>query len=304
MQETTIKQPWREHAPAAFAVFDRIEALAATTVEPALLVPVRAAVAAQLDNRAELDRVPTPGEGEAPPDPRAAVCVLFAEQFVVDVSWITDAQRAQLIETLGQQAYPFVQALYVVDVFQRARIALGRLYGATYGPGLPPDTGQLWEALEEFMRVVALASALDPLTTELVRLRGARAHQCRVCQSRLSVRALDAAGSSAPFDTLDDYEHSDLEERSKVALRLTDALLTQPSLIDDALVASVNQHFEPAAATEIILDVTRNGANKIAVALAADAAQVTDGIEFYDIDATGDVVADVDREVVRAATAR
>ena len=36
------------------------------------------------------------------------------------------------------------------------------------------------------------ATALDPVTTELVRLRGARAHQCRVCQSRLSLKAVDA----------------------------------------------------------------------------------------------------------------
>jgi len=38
------------------------------------------------------------------------------------------------------------------------------------------------------------------------------------------------------------------------------------------------------------------------VALGGDAAVVTDGVEFYDIDATGEVVADVDRELVRAAT--
>ena len=302
MQDTTTQQPWREHAPAAFAVFDRVEALAATAVDAALLGPVRAAVAAQLDNRGELAR--TPAAGNTAADPRSTVCVLFAEQFVVDVSGITDAQRGQLVETLGDEAYPFVQSLYVIDVFQRARIALSRLYGTEYGGGLPPDTGDLWAALEEFMRVVALASALDPLTTELVRLRGARVHQCRICQSRLSVRALDAAGDRTPFDALDDYEHSDLAERSKVALRLTDALITQPSLIDAALVASIKEHFEPAAATEIILDVTRNGANKIAVAFGGDEAQVADGIEFYDIDATGDVVADVDREVVRAATAR
>jgi hypothetical protein len=29
---------------------------------------------------------------------------------------------------------------------------------------------------------------------------------------------------------------------------------------------------------------------------------VTEGVEFYDVDARGDVFADVDRDVVRAAT--
>jgi hypothetical protein len=48
--------------------------------------------------------------------------------------------------------------------------------------------------------------------------------------------------------------------------------------------------------------VVRNAANKIAVALDGDAPVVSEGFEYYDVDATGDVVADVDREVVRAAT--
>ena len=51
-----------------------------------------------------------------------------------------------------------------------------------------------------------------------------------------------------------------------------------------------------------MLDVVRNAANKIAVALGGDAPEVTEGIQYYDLDARGDVVADVDREVVRAAT--
>ena len=51
-----------------------------------------------------------------------------------------------------------------------------------------------------------------------------------------------------------------------------------------------------------MLDVVRNAANKIAVALGADAPQVADGVEFFDVDANGEVVASVDAEVVRRAT--
>jgi hypothetical protein len=53
-----------------------------------------------------------------------------------------------------------------------------------------------------------------------------------------------------------------------------------------------------------VLDVARNAANKIAVALAADGARVADGVEFFDLDGSGDLVADADPEVVRAATRR
>jgi alkylhydroperoxidase family enzyme len=303
MPDTT--SPWRQHAPEAFEAFDHAEALAATAAPPALLDPVRRCVAALLMNPAELDR--SPAAADSAPDPRADVAVRFAEQFVVDVAGVTDAQRAELATALGDGMLPFVQALYVVDVFQRGRIALTRVYGCDFGPAPAPEKGELWPALEEFMRVVARESALDPLTTEIIRLRGARFHQCRICQSRLSVRALEAAeaaGDESPFDAIDDYERSNLPERHKVALRLADAVITQPMLIDDALVGRVRAQFSPEATTEIILDMVRNAANKFAVAAAGDAAEVDEGIEYFDVDTAGEVVADVDPDVVRELAAR
>ena len=57
-----------------------------------------------------------------------------------------------------------------------------------------------------------------------------------------------------------------------------------------------------AEIVEIVLDLVRNAANKIAVSLGGDEAVVTDGVEYYDVDATGEVFADVDRDAVRAAT--
>jgi len=294
--------PWRQHAPAAFAAFDHAEALTATAVAPPLLDPVRRCVATLLMNPGELER--SPASPDVTGDPRADVCARFAEQFVVDVAGITDADRAELATSLGDGMLTFVQALYVVDMFQRGRIALARLYGRDFGPAPAPAHGELWPALEEFMRVVAMCSALDPLTTEIIRLRGARAHQCRICQSRLSVRALDAAGDESAFDAIDDYEQSDLAERHKVALRLADAVITQPMLIDDTLVEQVLTHFSPEATTEIVLDMVRNAANKFAVAVGGDAAQVDEGIEYFDVDTTGDVVADVNPEIVRELAAR
>ncbi|MDQ1431050.1 MAG: hypothetical protein QOF40_1652 [Actinomycetota bacterium] len=290
--------PWQTHAPEAFELFDRIEALAAGAVEPALLDPVRVAVAVALAHPDEAARTPVQPATDIP-DPRAAVCVRFAEQFVVDVGGIDDELRGALGATLGADTFVFTQALYVVDVFQRGRIALERLFDTPYGPARPAETGDLWPMLEEFMRVVALESALDPVTTELVRLRGARTHQCRVCQSRLSLRALDAAGDASIFEADDGGARS---ERERAALDLGDALINQPTAIDEPLARHTHEHLTDAEITEIVLDVVRNATNKIAVALGGDAPEVTEGIQFYDVDATGEVVANVDREVVRAAT--
>ena len=288
--------PWLSTAPDAFDCFDRAEALAAGAVEPALLGPVRVAVAGTLGHPAELERWQV-GAVETT-DPRVRVAIDFAEQFVVDVSGITDDQRTALGAALGQDTLPFVQALYVVDMFQRGRIALERLFATPYGPAPSPASGDLWATLEEFMRVVALETALDPVTTELVRLRGARFHNCRICQSRLSVKAVDAAGDAAVFEAGGGAR----SPREQAALDLADLLVTQPMFIDDALTTRVHKLLTPGEITELVLDVVRNAANKVAVALGGDAPVVSEGLEFYDIDATGDVVADVDREVVRAAT--
>lgn len=290
--------PWRPYAPAAFDCFDRIEALAAGNVEPAVLDPVRAAVAAVLVHPEELARSPI--AAREPSDARARTVLEFAEQFVVDVAGITDDHRAALGAAMGADTFAFVQALYVVDVFQRGRMALERIFAVPFGPAPAPASGDLWAELEEFMRTVALLHALDPVTTELVRLRGARAHNCRICQSRLSLRAVEHAGDDALFAA--EPDDAALDDHQRAALALADAVIWQPSALDAARVAQVRAALSEAEIVEVVLDLVRNAANKIAVALGGDEAVVTDGIEFYDVDATGEVVAHVDREAVRAAT--
>ena len=91
------------------------------------------------------------------------------------------------------------------------------------------------------------------------------------------------------FDKIDHYESSDLVESHKVALRLTDAIITQPTEIDPSLAAQVHQHFTPPQVIEIVLDVMRNSCQKVAVALAVDDPHVTSGVELYVLTADGDV---------------
>jgi alkylhydroperoxidase family enzyme len=295
----TSSGSWREVAPDAWATFLAIERCAECSLDAAISIPMRSAIAAILG-------VPfDAGDTSPAADPRAPACIEFTEQFVVDVAGITDSQRQAMFAAMGADAFTFVQTLFVADVFTRARIAVGKLFHEPFAEAAEDtsvDGAQLWPLLEQFMRQVAMMRALDPLTTELVRLRGARVHNCRLCQSRRSVKALDAAGDARVFDELDPGQASGISARDRVALQLTDALVTQPAMIDAALVASVHEHFTVAEITEIVLDVVRNAANKIAVAFGADAPIVTEGVEFYDIDPTGEVVADVDVDIVRAAT--
>jgi len=118
------------------------------------------------------------------------------------------------------------------------------------------------------------------------------------------VKALDLAGDLAVLQTSVNDTGAAFTARQRVALLLTDALVTQPSSIDDTLVRHVHDQFDAAEVVEIVLDVARNAANKIAVAFGADAPNVTEGVEYFDLGTSGEVIADVDAEVVRARTAR
>jgi len=105
-----------------------------------------------------------------------------------------------------------------------------------------------------------------------------------------------------PFVAVVESRPTELSDRHTAALRLVDAMVTQPTELDPSAVTALRQHFSPEELHEMIHDVVRNSANKFAVAVGGDAPVVAEGREYFDINADGDVVADVDADVVRAAT--
>lgn len=272
-----------------------IEGIVERDTDPALVALARERVAALL----QLGPSPT-----APTTVRDKAVADFVDQFVIDVSGIDDTLRGPLFEQLGPDAMGFVQALYVIDLGIRRREVLDRLGSALPDTGdiTVPAEAELWPTLFEYMRTVARMKSLDPVTSELVRLRGAAAHDCRICKSRLSVQAVEAFGSAEPFTSVVASQPTELSDRHAVALVFVDAVIAQPTELDHATVTKLRAHFSPAELHEMLHDVVRNSANKFAVAVGGDAAVVDEGFEYYDIDAAGDVVADVDREVVRALT--
>jgi len=70
---------------------------------------------------------------------------------------------------------------------------------------------------------------------------------------------------------VDRYEASDLSEAHKVALRLADALMTQPGSISIELRAQAHQYFTAAQLLELTLDVMKWNSQKVTVALGTDA---------------------------------
>jgi hypothetical protein len=280
-------------APAAAAALADMEAAAWRSSAGGLLGPVARQCGAQLGltPAAPPSGSPLPAD-QSPADQAAALA--FAEQFCADVSGVTDEQRAALVAQLGSRTADFVQSCYVVDFLPRARAALDALFGpgqpagSLAGEGSEDSHGELWDLVMEFLRVVARVSVLDAVTAELVRLRGARQHQCRLCKSLRNRAAIEAGADDDLFAAVD--HPSDLPAAQQAALALTDALIWTPGRIDPSTVEGVRRHFSPSQAVALVLWITRNSSNKIAVALAADAPNVTEGVEIYDLDAAGDPV--------------
>jgi alkylhydroperoxidase family enzyme len=212
-----------------------------------------------------------------------SVVAAFAEQFAIDVSGIEVNQRKQLLATLGDNAFRAVTAIFIADFVPRVWAGFDAL-----ALGEPANRGEVvWDhetdptkaLLKGFVPAVACLRAIDPVTTEIVRLRGAVQHNCRLCKSRREGNALDAGGSESLYGEIEHYETSDhLSDRQKAALRYVDALIWSPSRIG------------PEVALELTLDVMRNACNKIMVSLGADAPRVEEGTEWFRVDAEGHAV--------------
>jgi hypothetical protein len=231
------------------------------------------------------------------------VCLGFAEQFVIDVAGVDDRLRTELGSALGPAGMlSFVVALFTLDYGRRVSLVLGALFPDGTGPGAGGPSGAsaperepvegmaLLGVFDDLSRSVARLDSIDPVTTELVRLRGARQHNCRLCQSTRSVRALEAGADESLFDATERYEASDLSEPRKAALRLTDAIITEPGSVVGTLAEQLHRWYSPLQVVELVMDVMRNSGQKIAVALAADDPHVASGTEQFEITESGDVV--------------
>jgi hypothetical protein len=253
----------------AFSAWDELVDAVASTTQTDLLEQARTLARASLDPA-------------VPPVPRSDA-MAFAEQMVVDVASMTADVRAAGLAQLGSTAPAFVLAVWTEDMMIRGDAACREMFGEEWRPIPTSVETDPWVAHERFLLEVAKLSALDPITSELVRLRGARAHACRLCQSRRSVSAIDLAGKS---DLFDDKDPSSISDAQGLALQVVDVFVWQPIRWPPGLGEQVVETLGPAAATELILDIVRNAANKIAVAFDADAPRVDTGVEYYDIDVT------------------
>jgi alkylhydroperoxidase family enzyme len=235
---------------------------------------------------------------DGPESEAEAVIAEFAEQFSVDVSMITVEQRSRLFKSLGDSTFGVVVAMYIADFVPRVRAGLEALGVGSEYLGWVRDSVE-WDhasdpsdvVFNNFLPAVARMRALDPVTSELVRLRGATQHNCRLCKSLRESTALDAGGSETLYGDIEHFQDSTLlDARAKAALRYADGLIWTPAhlVVDDA--AEVRSGFSEAEAVELTFDIMRNASNKVAVSLGGDAPRVEHGTERYLLDIDGQTV--------------
>jgi alkylhydroperoxidase family enzyme len=306
--------------PEATEVLARVNQQAWAQVEPALVELLRLRMAVLIGNRDgsalraaaatveltedkidELSAYPTSARFSA----RERECLSFAEQFVMDVSGTTAASLGDLADTVGRSGLAdFVRVVYVVEFTQRLQMMAQRLLTGTVPEPAPvPDrqsadpapeaARSLREVLADYQDAVVRGTALDPITTELVRLRCARSHRCRICSTLRLGDARSAGVDETMTAKIDFYEQSDLPERYKVALRLTDAFITRPDTLSDQVVGQARTFFSPEELAELCLDITKWSTQKIHVALGTDGADAVplneDGTAIFDFDPSGRV---------------
>ena len=121
-------------------------------------------------------------------------------------------------------------------------------------------------AYEEFAATAVLQDAVDPVITELVRLRCARHHDCRLCGSLREVNAREAGLDEARIDAVLEAPEA-ADEATAVALALAEAMITAPGSVDEVLRARARESFTDEQIAEILFDVMKWSFQKGLVAL-------------------------------------
>ncbi len=227
-------------------------------------------------------------------DDRDRAALALVEQFAIDVTAVPEDALAPAVGALSDGVLPFVQGLYLLDVGQRVAVVLSRVLDApvssgdwAWPTGLDASGVEPMTAIMDLLAAVGRCRRVDPVTKELVRLRGARVHDCRRCRSVRNVAAIAADGDGWLLGADDPSSAPNLTPATQAAVDLVDATFVGRPVVDDELVDRLRRSFDVAELVELGNYMLRNASNKIAVAFGADDAIVESGFEYQIIDEDG-----------------
>jgi hypothetical protein len=163
-----------------------------------------------------------------------------------------------------------------------------------------PSATDLDRAASSFAATAMRATSVDPVTTELVRLRCAQYHDCRLCASLRLDDARDTV-DEAMTAKIARYETSDLPDSTKAALRLADTVIIHPNSVDPALYGQLREHFSDEQIAELLIDIMKWSYQKVHVSLRLETPP-WDGLNTLSFDESGHHVIGAD-ELVSSAHA-
>lgn len=127
--------------------------------------------------------------------------------------------------------------------------------------------GPLEQAIGKFANAAVRAKSVSPVITEIVRLRCAQIHDCRLCGSLRIEEALDEGFEEETQRKIARYEDSDFSPEIIAALLLCDAIIMTPAAADETLKDDLHRSFTETQLAEICLDVMKWSQQKPLVAL-------------------------------------
>ncbi len=130
---------------------------------------------------------------------------------------------------------------------------------------------EISESRHRLVSAAAGSGALDPVTTEMVRLRNAHLQGCVVCSNLRYATARNAGLDETGVSKVWDYESSDLPERQKAALRLADAFVIDFGQVKPELAQASRVDLTESEIVEVGISMFRFSLNKVRVAMHTDA---------------------------------
>ena len=300
--ESPLPTALRELRPEAAALLGQANECAQSVVEPYLLDLLRVRIDSLIGDGVLTQDSFSEGGGDL--TARQGFALSFAEQFMIDVSRINESDRESLLQYFpGEEMRDFITALYILECTYRLTLVARALLSDKSGPAdtsdfeivalTPSEQPNIRRSLKDYQDAVVRGTDLDPVTTELVRLRCARTHNCRICQTLRLSDARAAGADDTMTEKVDFYELSDLDESYKIALRITDAFITRPDTLSTETVVAARANFSTDQLAEMCLDITKWSTQKIHVALGTDGADAVpkneQGLSFFGFDDFGQV---------------
>jgi hypothetical protein len=291
-----------ELRPEAVALLTAANECARQSVDPDLLELLQVRIDTLIGSGSLSKCIFTENAGELTASHNVAAA--FAEQFIIDVSGITDADRESIAAHFpGEAMREFVTSLYILECTYRLSLVAQILLTDNEDPSIAiafatnpvasSERPNIRDSLKDYQDAVVRGTDLDSVTTELVRLRCARTHNCRICQTLRLSDARAAGADDTMTAKVDFYEISDLDESHKIALRITDALITRPDTLSLETVIAARANYSPVQLAELCLDITKWSTQKIHVALGTDGADALpkneQGMSFFGFDDLGHV---------------